>query len=133
MSRHKDFDAFFAEKRQTQKREPITFDLVGKTYELPGNLPAEVGLLAMSIYRKEGAEADLPPEGVQQFLEAMLGPAQYAWLMGAGLDIEEALDLFTWILEQYKDSLSIGEQPGNPPAPAQPGEPTTSTSSPTGV
>jgi len=120
MSRHKDFDQFFTERRQTV--EPVTFRLGEEDYTLPGRLPAEIGLLAVRLAGNDGADTDLDASGVGRMLETLLGAEQYARLMKADIDISELMDLFAWIMEQYQDGVHAAEEAGpNPKAPATPG------------
>lgn len=115
MSRYNDFDAVFAERAQAV--EPIVFRLGGEEYTLPGNLPAEVGLITLSLGNPGDTNTRVGLDGMGRLLGSILGKEQYARFLGTGIDSDQLLEIFQWVFAQYEDGV-LKEASGNAQAPA---------------
>ncbi len=98
MARYKDFDAFWAEKKQ----EPIKFRALGEEFTLPSSLPAEVVLKVIRMQR-EGRKKDEEIDEVElmQLLLDILGKNNLQKLTKKGLTIAQMEDLLVWLIEEY--------------------------------
>lgn len=121
MSRFRDFDLANAER----KREPVTFQIRGRLFELPPELPAIIPVEAMRLVRQHGTEGEIPDADQFDLALKLLGKSQFDDLLALepAVSIDELGDILKFILSEYTPGAS-GDS-GNSKAPAEnAGEPT---------
>lgn len=108
--RTKDFDAFFAE----MKREPVTFKLGGKTYELPPSLPAIIPVQMMELMEKHGSEEEIPEKALFNIGAEIFG-AEVFKEISRQVDIEQLQEIIKWVFAVY--GIQGADDEGNEKAP----------------
>jgi hypothetical protein len=113
-SRHKDFDAFFAEV----DTEPVCFDFKGRKYELPPELPASVALRALALKGRE-AEEEVGESELVSLATDVLGQATLEGILADNVSVGQLGEIIKWVLAQYAGSgeAEAGADPGNSLAP----------------
>ena len=110
MGKYRDFDAFWAEK----KKEPITFTVFGKKYDLPAEVPASLMLKVMRLQQNEGAGAAVSFETIEELLTGVLGKEQFNTLLESGIGMAQLSEVLDWIMDAYNGG---DDTEGNPEAP----------------
>jgi bifunctional pyridoxal-dependent enzyme with beta-cystathionase and maltose regulon repressor activities len=90
----KDFDAAIAEAAE----EKITFKLAGKTFELPGQLPARVVLTQM---RFMDADGEMAANTLPEWLESLVGKSNLDEMLDEGATWPQLDELLQFLLEEY--------------------------------
>jgi hypothetical protein len=116
MSRYKDFDAAIAERKRREKREPLSFTLGGKKFELPDELPAIIPLTAARLKRDYGNDADIPESELISLATALFG-SQLDAILATGVSTPDLGELIQWTIEEYT-TPDKGADEGNATAPA---------------
>jgi hypothetical protein len=110
MSKYRDFDAFWAEK----DKDPITFTVFGKKYDLPAEVPASLMLKVMRLQQNEGNSAAVSFETIEELLTGILGKEQFKSLLESGIGMAQLTDVLDWIMSAYNGAE---DAEGNPEAP----------------
>lgn len=131
MARFADFDA--ARKERQARREPLSMQLFGRTWQLPATVPAETVLIVARLVadlRDEYGELD--PEAVanmelrdDQLIavaeSAIPGDTLRCWF-DKGLELDDLGDVLRWVLEEWDvagEARKVVDD--DPEAPAPPG------------
>ena len=93
----KDFDAAASESAG----EKIEFKIAGKTYELPGELPARVVLTQMKLMDGEGS---MDANSLPLWLESLVGKENLEKMLDAGATWPQLDNLLQFLLEAYEIS-----------------------------
>lgn len=90
----KDFDAAASESAG----EKIEFKIAGKTYELPGELPARVVLTQMRYMDSQGG---MEPSSLPVWLESLVGKDNLDEMLDNGATWPQLDSLLQYLLEAY--------------------------------
>ena len=116
MSRFKDFDAFWQEK----KAEPLEVKVFGKKYKLPATLPAALVIRLMRLMAEDQGDAPPPPGEVVAMLEGMFGKKVLDEWAAKGITMDQMVDILEWCVQQYSQGLErLGKRKTTQEAPVE--------------
>lgn len=92
MAEFKDFD------EAVKADEPLQIKVAGRAYELSPTLPARVVLTQM---RHSADGANIPFEVIPEWIEALVGPDDFAQMMEDGITWNQMQEVLNYLLEFY--------------------------------
>lgn len=98
---YKDFDESLSEVQE----EELEFQMMGKKYSLPGQIPARVILTQMRFMDETGV---VPTSVIPEWLDALLGKQVMEELIESGATWPQLEELLTWLLDKYGISSEEG-------------------------
>lgn len=94
MTKHKDFDAYFAEV----EKEDITFTVKGQQFTLPDSLPAIVMIRIMKMQSEEGEGTEVSADVAIEMMEQVFGKETNDRLLETGIGMEEYQEILQWAI-----------------------------------
>lgn len=103
----RDFDQLWEDK----KAKPLEFTAKGKTFQLPGQMPAKLALMGLDMMVNMGPDADVPYDKVLDMLETAMGKDALDHLVDKGASMDQLSDILNWIMDEYQGGGGEGEDP----------------------
>lgn len=106
---------------------PVTFELGGKSFQLPPELPAAIPLTALRLRKRLGDEAVVPENEILAMAESLFGDEQLSEILRSEIEvdgmrmpvtIEELSDIVEWVFAAYSEPGDVEESEGNSTPPA---------------
>lgn len=95
MPRYRDFDA----AAEAAGKEPVTFSIGGRDYELPSDLPAEVVLVQMRRAQDDGS---VPQSAMYDWLQALVGEDNIDQMFADHVTWPQMEELLQFLMAEYK-------------------------------
>ena len=109
MSKYKDFDKLFEEKRD----ESIDFKLRGREYSLPASPPFDVILQIERMIRSKAKDEILENSSFEHMCELLFGKKNLKHMRSDGVTMEELQSVFQWLWTIYQSPGKNEDGSGN--------------------